>query len=46
MILPHIKNMFYESSITFKCKIIETCRILITNIVRTNLTNIIYIIAY
>ncbi|KAF7417908.1 hypothetical protein HZH68_000561 [Vespula germanica] len=31
-ILPHIKNMFYESSITLKCKIIETCRILITNI--------------
>ncbi|XP_046813147.1 centromere protein I-like isoform X3 [Vespa crabro] len=31
-ILPHIKNMFYESSIALKCKIIETCRILITNI--------------
>nr|XP_050867270.1 centromere protein I-like [Vespula vulgaris] len=31
-ILPHLKNMFYESSITLKCKIIETCRILITNI--------------
>ncbi|KAK2577484.1 hypothetical protein KPH14_003582 [Odynerus spinipes] len=31
-ILPHIKNMFYESSITVKCKIIETLRILITNI--------------
>ncbi|KAI4492270.1 hypothetical protein M0802_009960 [Mischocyttarus mexicanus] len=31
-ILPYIKNMFYESSITDKCKIIETLRILITNI--------------
>ncbi|XP_015175548.1 PREDICTED: centromere protein I-like [Polistes dominula] len=31
-ILPHIKSMFYESSVTDKCKIIETLRILITNI--------------
>ena len=31
-VLVHVQSMFYESSLTFKCEIIRTLRILITNL--------------
>lgn len=33
-VLVHIKSIFYESTLTFKCEIIRTLRILVTNLVR------------
>lgn len=32
-VLVHVQNMYYESSLTEKCEIIRTFKILITNLV-------------